>query len=189
MSTSPPPPDPINPYETPQTFAPQPFQQPMGPPPHRGIPTLSKVMFIVSLIICLLRVPLVFFAFVGLMMIQQGQGPVELLPTVWFEIGSGAALAGCGILANGLMLAKIDWAVKLGYLTVLAVLFSIGVGIWQAMLQVGLQQPGTPEQAGMMIGIVLVIGFRLTLLGLYVAALIQFAAWTQQREQQVPQGF
>ncbi len=188
MSTSPPPPDPINPYETPQTLAPQPYQQPTAPP-RRGIPTFSKVMFIVSLIFCLLRVPAVLMSFIGLTMIQQGQGPVELLPTVWFEIGSGALLAGCGILANSLMLAKIDWAVTLGYLTALAVLFSIGVGVWQSMLQLGLQQSGTPEHMGMTIGIVFMVGFRLVLLGLYVGALIQFAAWTQQRPQQVPQGF
>jgi hypothetical protein len=141
-------------------------------------PVVCTVMFIVSLLICLARIPLALFGFVGWQELQRVGHP--LASTVPFEIGTGAAVALFGLLGNIGLLLKQSWGLVLGGLTVVAVLASVAVALWQlAILSQTMNSPA--ERGGMLTGAGVMLVLRLGLLCLYVLALAKFAQWKKAR--------
>jgi len=169
-----PPLDPTNPYAAPYAAS-QPFAE---QPASVKLPVFCKVMFIISLVFCCLRVPLAMLSVLGYFVLQQRNDP--LLPTALFEIVTGAGIALFGIPANGFMLARKPWALLLGYSTVAVTVGSVFVGIWQLSIMSGQHPAGSPEQMILIVGSLLGVVLRLAILGLYVAALVKFSAWARR---------
>jgi len=171
MSTFPNPPA-DNPYNSPQNWqSPYQAQQPLKP-----LPTFCTVMFITDLIIAVLRIPLVALGVVGYFALRDNDPNNALMATVMFEIATGFALVLTSLPADIGLLMKQRWAIVAGYLACAATIASMIVGLWQ--LVVTFQgAPRGPEQAAVVIGAVVAIGFRVAILGGYFAALRAFAAW------------
>jgi len=144
------------------------------------MPAFCMVMFIVSLVFCGIRAPLVAMGFAGYFALQQ-MGNHPLMPTVAFEIGTGLGIVVFGIPGNALLLARQSWAVLLGYLAAASVVGSIAVGIWQTSIMAEGQAADSPERIFVLIGSGGAFVFRLVLLGLYVAALAKFSSWARQQ--------
>jgi hypothetical protein len=139
-------------------------------------PTFCKVMFIMDICFCAFRLLMVPFGLLGLSMLQNQDPNNPLLKTVVFELSTNGAIGGLGLLAAILMLTRKKIGAVFGWLTVLSTLAGLGVALWQASIQMETQgfKPGTPQYAGAMVGIGLVLVLRLVLLGLYIAAIVKF---------------
>jgi len=146
-----------------------------------SFPVYCTVMFIVSLVFCVIRAILVPFSVMGLEVIPADHPLQATLP---FEIVGHAGMALFGIAGNGLMLARRAWAVWLGYALVFFVLFSIAVGVMQALVLVEAAPAGVNAGASGMVGAIIMLMIRLGLLGCYVVALVKFSAWTRQQPAQ-----
>ncbi len=165
-----------NPYAAPtQAGAPQQMM------PERSIPGFSKVMFIIAIVFCVIRLLLVLLAIPGYAMLKQQGDP--MVDTVFFEVGAGIAMVLFGLPANVLMLCKNKMGIILGYLYVLSVAASLCVGLWQASFVINTFPEGSPERIGAMMGGIIVTGIRLTLVGIYVAAIMSFSRWEQRRHE------
>ncbi|TVS11940.1 MAG: hypothetical protein EA424_23140 [Planctomycetaceae bacterium] len=167
-----------NPYNSPLYGAPgQPTLDPFGSRP--AVKTLGGfvlTILILDLVFCAMRFGLAMLGAVGFAMIEPDD---PMRPTVVFEVGTGLAIALFGISANILILLKKPIGI---YLAVVKIFFTVAnmlVGIWQASLQFGPIAEGAvgAERTGILvgftIGILFVLGFRLTLMGLYIAALVK----------------
>lgn len=172
-------PDPSNPYYSPaQGYLGQTPSMYPPPAPRRGLPVLCLAVFIMDLVFCVIRVPLVGFGIVGL---QMAPNDPMVVQTGIFEVLAGVGIVVCGIPGNIAMLAKQKWGVVLGWATVAATIASVCVGLWQMTFFLEQHAPGTLEYVGAIMGGVIVLGLRLSLLGLYVAALLWFARWEPPR--------
>ncbi len=165
-----------NPYATPTQEESPGQMMPEGP-----IPGFSKVMFIIAIVFCSFRLLFVLLAIPGYAILKQQGDP--RIDTVLFEIGAGISMVLFGLPANVLMLCKNKMGIVLGYLYVLGVCGSLCVGLWQVSFVVDTFPEGSPERMGAMIGGIIVTGFRLTLVGIYVAAIMSFSRWQQQRHE------
>lgn len=165
--------DPHNPYSSP--FAPP---TPMARQPSSGFPVFAKTMFIIDLVLCGLRVPILLMGFVGYAVLQRENSP--LLPTVAAEIVSGFAMVVFGLPASICALLRKPWAFWLGWLAVAATLASLGVGVWQGMIKVAEFAPGTPQRIGGYVGLGVALVFRFALLCMYAGALVQFWQWVKR---------
>lgn len=164
------PPDSLNPYLSPATANPARAA--------RALPGFCKTIFIIELVLCCLRVPLVVAGFVGATMM----GPDDpLAQTVIYELATGVGIVGFGILANIGLLMKKGWGVPLGYLALVATAGSVGTGILQFSAQMNQFPMGSPERVGVMFGGGIVFIIRLALMGLYLAALKKFSAWFKEQ--------
>lgn len=174
-----------NPYESPQApppFPPGGYPPPYGYPPPSAVnspPTFTFVMFVVSLLFCVVRLLLVMLAVPGYFVIVKTMP--EMGPTVIAEIATGAGMVVSGLIGNGLMLARKRIGIVFGWLLCAFTLGSLGVGIWQGSFRLQQFGPGTPQYVGAIIGIVLVIGIRLFLVGLYGFAVTQFSRWLDKQ--------
>jgi len=163
-----------NPYATPtQAGAPQQMM------PERPIPGFCKVMFIIAIVFCVIRLLLVLLAIPGYAILKQQGDP--MLDTVFFEVATGIAMVLFGLPANVLMLRKNQMGIILGYLYVLSVAASWCVGLWQLSFVINTFPEGSPERLGAMMSGVIVAGIRLTLVGIYIAAIMSFSRWEKQR--------
>ncbi len=153
----------------------------LAPPPPRPqsvarkMPVFPMVMFILSLVFTVLRVPLVLFGFVALTALADI--PPSLMATVPFELGSGSAIVVFGLAANILLLMKKNIGVPLGWCLVASVVFSLAVGLWQGGLQAGEFEAGSPEQIGAFIGLGFVTVLRIVILAMYITALVWIGRW------------
>lgn len=165
-----------NPYATPQAgeFRPAPSET-------RRFPLFAKIVFIVDLAVCGLRVPVLLLSVIGYQQLVKAQDPLVL--TVVAEIVFGAILILLGVTTNALLLLRKSWAVVLGYLLLLATCGSLAVGFWQLSFRWGDFPPGSPERIGFVIGAGFTTCVRLGLMGIYIAALWQFASWSKSREE------
>jgi hypothetical protein len=163
-----------NPYATPQGGA---FRPP--PSESRRFPVFAKVMFIFDLVVSGLRAPVVLFSVIGYQQLVNAQSP--LVPAAVAEIASGAILVLLGVAANVLLLLRKPWAVLLGYLLLLAALGSLAIGFWQLFYRWDELPPGSPERIGFVIGAGFTVCLRLGVMGVYFAALWQFAAWSKSQ--------
>jgi hypothetical protein len=151
------------------------------------LPGFCKTIFIISLILTCLRIPILLLSIVGHSMISQGMVPqqpgmtVDVSQTAAFELSASAFIVIFGLLANSLLLAKNPTGIAMGWMLVMSVVGSMGVAIWQTIHVVGQMDTGTPESAGfvagMIGGVAVTLIVRLVLLGLYVAALLLFTGW------------
>ena len=164
---------------------PNPFASPaavshFAPPPRKsGMPTFSRVMFIVSLVFAAFRLISVPFAIMGFLMMQRDGNP--MMASAMGEIATAVGIAFCGTVGNGLMLAGKKFGLYLGYALVLFVIGSLGVGLSQAGMVLGQFPEGSSERIGAMIGMGGAMLFRVILLGLYVYALIGFSGWVNRQ--------
>lgn len=164
--------DPANPYAAPIGG------QAIQAPRRQGLPGFAMAMFIIDLVFCVLRLPMVMFGFVGYAALKQGNHP--LFPTVAGEIASGMCMVLFGLPANILGLLGKRWAVWFGVLSLIATAGSIAVGIWQATIKLGEFAAGSPEQMGGYVGMAIMVMIRLALAGAYIGALVQFAKWANR---------
>lgn len=165
------PPDSQNPYSSPTTVD-------QVPAKRVYLPGYCKTMFIIDLVLCCLRVPMVILGFVGASMITPDD---PLAQTVKFELATGIAIVGFGILANIGLLLKKSWGALLGYLALVASTASIGTAVMQIGAQMDQYAEGSPERIGAVIGGGFVFMIRLALMGLYLAALLKFSAWYKKQ--------
>lgn len=136
-------------------------------------PVFARVMFIVSLVFCCLRMLMVPLSILG----YASGAAAEMGTSVLFEIITGIGIAVFGVLGNGLLLARKPIGVTFGWLLVLSVLGSLAVGLWQAFMLWSDMEPGTPEFIGIVIGLVFTLAIRVSLLIAYIAALMMFGKW------------
>ena len=167
--------DPLNPYASP--FGGQAARWPGQP--NAGLPIFAKVMFIIDLVFCGLRIPIVLIGIVGYGSLLQAKDP--LLPTALGEIVSGLGIALFGIAGDVLALLRKPWAVWLCCLALLSTFASLGVALWQVTIQGSNFPAGSPQRMGFYIGVGFVLIIRLTIIALYSAALVQFANWGRRQ--------
>lgn len=147
-------------------------------------------MFIVSLILCILRVFSTALSLIGTVMIAKMDSPPPGAEVAILEVITGGFIALFGIIGNSLMLAKKPVGFYFGCLTVLSVLGTYLVSAIQLSSVFSQQQMNQAPNAqammvGMIVGAVVVILFRLVLLALYVFALNKFRGWSSQQSQTV----
>jgi hypothetical protein len=185
MSSLPPSP---NPYDAPYYGGQnQPYPQQITPPyapypPKRAsaLPTFCFVIFILDLVFCGLRIPLVALSMVGA---QMAQNDPMVARTGSMEILTGAAIALFGISAGVAFLCKQKWGAILGWLTCLATLASIGVGVWQASYMIDKFPANSPQRIGAVVGGGISCLVRLALLGLYAFAIVKFVTFAGSRRE------
>ena len=137
-------------------------------------------MFIVSFLLCLLRAAIVAMGFVGVALL-----PVDhpAMKTAYLEIGTGIGMVLCGISGNALLLAKKQIGVYLGWGLIAFTIGSILTGIAAILITGGTLGPKAPpgqETArfvGMVVGAVISVAIRVSIIVAYGAALIQFHNW------------
>lgn len=156
---------PLNPYATPlQAYAPLPETT-------LKMPTFCVVMFIISLILAVLRIPVVFYATMNWIRIPPEFMGNPIFLTAPFEILSGAAIVLFGIAGNIGMLRQRRWGVVLGFLTLISSLFSLAVALWQ--LFIVSRTLNAEQQATFLVGALVTLVIRGTLIGLFALAVFK----------------
>jgi hypothetical protein len=150
------------------------------------MPTYITVILVIDLLLLLLRALFVMMGLIGLLSGMARDAMV--VDTGWYEVASGVLMVVAGLPANVAMLAQQRWGVWLAWAKVVGTLGSIGVGIWQLTYFAERYAVDSPEFAGVIIGAVLVVGWRLALVGIYCFAVVQFSIWAKQSEQQSATG-
>lgn len=167
-----------NPYAaTPTAPASSPWSAPVQP---RGnpFPVYALVMFIVSIIFCVLRLLIVVFGMLGVvMMLQQGADQRDAAINGLLEVATGAAMVFFGLLGNGLMLARKKMGYYFGWLLLLSVVGNILVGLAQLGTMFENLEPGSPEFIAGGVSLVLVLVIRVGIAVAYAIALLQFEKW------------
>lgn len=134
-------------------------------------PAFCIATFVVSLLLCFLRLPLLALDLSG---DSMGYDPA-FEPTVIPGIATSAAIVFFGVIGNGLLLGRIAWGIPFGACLLLSVAASIGVDIWMQVISRSLPAyRSTPVSEFFALGIPV---FRTTLLLLYAAALLAFRSW------------
>ena len=155
-----------------------------GPP--RGsrndkLPGFCMTIAIIDLIMASIRLLLVPLSVLGYSMMQEDD---PLIITVPFEIGFGLLIGLAGIIAAIGMLMKKEWAIPAGWANVCITVPGIFVGVWQASIATNtdpMLANNEAAQIGAMIGAVIAVGIRLTLVVLVVVALLKYKAWLARR--------
>ena len=142
------------------------------------LPIFCIVMFAIDLVFCFIRLLLVGVGIVGL---QAAGGDPMVAQTGLLEIATGAGMVVFGIPADIAMLLKQKWGLILAWVKVVATLGSVGVGLWQLSFILDQFPPGSPQRIGGMVGGGIAVAIRLGLIAFYVAVLVRFAKWSQQR--------
>jgi hypothetical protein len=178
--------DPVNPYSAPRDPAAlSPWGAPSAP---SSLPTFVKVVAIMDLVLCVIRLLLALLGIAGYMVLKQQNSPMAGAAVA--EIATGFGISFFGIPAASLILIRKPWAAALLAICVLFTLASIGVGLWQVTIQLSLQgaqfPPGSPQRIGFFIGAGGVTVFRLAVLALYVAAVCQFVIWSRRQPKNAP---
>jgi hypothetical protein len=149
-------------------------------------PTFPKVIFILDIIFCAIRLLMVPLSLFGAVVMKQQNPNDPMIETTYYEVATNLAVGLFGLLAAALMLGRKRIGLVLGLVAILAVLANMGVGFWQGSLTMEKNgfKPGSPEFAGALFGIGLVVLIRLVLLGLYIGALVSFSRMPQQRAEE-----
>jgi hypothetical protein len=175
MSNAPLPP--LNPYSTSYGDYAPPVQTAVR------LPTFCLVMFILSLIFAILRIPVVAFGIYNWLSVRPGQINDAILVTAPFEILAGAAIVLFGIPGNIGMLVQRRWGVVLGFLTVFSSLFSLAVALWQ-LLVLYQSVSNSAQQAGFLVGAMITLVIRGTLIGLFALAVLMMHKYLRLKEAQ-----
>ena len=172
-------PQPPNPYDSPVHGGyGQPYGQGARQRPADALPVFCIVMFIVDLVFSLIRVPLVLL---GIVALQAPRLDPVMAQTGLLEVATGAAMVMFGIPADIAMLLKQKWGLILAWVKVAALLGSVGVAFWQISFILDQFPPGSPQRMGAFVGGGIAGVIRLSLIGLYVTAVVKFSAWSAQR--------
>jgi hypothetical protein len=132
-------------------------------------------MFVLSLVFSLLRAPLVILG-VNAWSNLENLPDDPVLSTIPIEVMSGASIVLLGVAANLGLLFKQRWGVWLGVMTVAASLVSVALALWQLSIVVQ-NNPDGPERMGVLIGALMAMAIRLTIIGLYLAAVLKMSKW------------
>jgi hypothetical protein len=138
-------------------------------------PVFSQVMFVVSLLFSLLRIPAALLSAYAVFAVNLNNAPMQL--TGPYELATSAGIVLFGLAANILLLMRKDIGIPLAWCLVAFVVMSLGVAVWQLSLMMQTAPEGSPERVGMMVGAGFVMMVRLALLALYIAAVVTFARW------------
>ncbi len=149
------------------------FEQPAPPQTVFKLPTLCTSIFILDLVLCSLRVPLVGLSILG---VAHSHNPT-LLKTGPYEVLCGLGIAVFGITASLAMLSKQRWGLVAAWLNIAATVGFMVVSVFQLPYFLGRFSPGTPQYAGAIVGWGFSLMVRLVMLGLYVAAVVVFTKW------------
>lgn len=179
-----------NPYMPPQGQwgqQPGPWGPPSGYTP--DMPGFCKVMFIVSLVFCLLRAIFVALGFIG-MGVMKPDDP--LMKAAFLEIGTGLGMVLCGVPGNTLLLFKNQIGFYLGWGLIACTVGSILTGIVELFLTGGNMAGGPPPPPGMetaqLVGVIIGGGISILIRGsiivAYATALLKFQSWYLQYGQQ-----
>ncbi len=144
-----------------------------------AVPTFAKIVFIIDLVFSGVRLPLGLFGILGYQVLKESHSP--LVPTIPFEIACALGVAVFGVTADILGLMRKPAAVWVGCLALLATLGSQGVGLWQVGIQSEQFPADSPQRVGFYIGAGFMLIFRLSIAAAYIAAIVQFAAWSRRQ--------
>ena len=147
---------------TPPVMPPAPYLAPA-----LQFPRFTKAWAIVDLVFSCIRVPMVLFGLVGVGMMAQSD---PLRSSAFFEIASGVGICIFGLTANIMLLHRLRGAIPFAYLNMVAMVFSIIVGIWQSIVICNVQAVGQGERAGSIAGALFAIFARIVILGFYFVA-------------------
>ncbi len=157
-------PNPYNPYAAAGVQNPSAFQPSAA---SEKMPTFVTVMMIIDMVFRGLRVPIALLGIVGVV-VMPSDNPM-FLPGI-FEVITGAVMAVCGLVGDGLVLAKRRIGLIFCWVAVAATLANVVVALFELPIQAGQQ----PENVRMVVyavaGIFLI--FRLALIGTYGFALL-----------------
>jgi hypothetical protein len=158
-----------------------------SPPPRRPAaaagkrPTFCTVLFIMDLLFCIMRVPLVLFGIFAAFMLYSGNAhfpfPEEL---VWWDVGTGVGVITFGLLANVLLLMNKSSGLTFGWLAVVAAVASTIVGATQQFSFTGdaLMPAGDVGRIiGVVIGLIVRLGFNV----MFALAMLKSEAWQASR--------
>lgn len=146
-----------------------------------SMPTIVTVMAILSLIFCLIRIPLVAMGIMGYSELAALGHPMAMAAP--WEILTGIGMVICGILGNILLLAKKRAGVAIGWGLMGCTIGSIAVGLWEASIMLGQFPDGSPQKVGGYIGAAITLVIRLALVVLYIIALNKASAFLNGHEQ------
>lgn len=142
---------------------------------------LCLVVFIIALLLSLLRGLILVFSVIGAATISSDD---PIAPTIWGEIATGALTFLGGVIGYGAMLAKQRWGSYFAWASLLGVVGSITVGMFQVPLI--LETQGSPDQTatlvGMWIGVGVVALVRLSIGMTCAIAIVQFLRWHRRQE-------
>jgi hypothetical protein len=179
-----------NPYMPPQGQWGPPQGQ-WGPPAGYtpDVPGFCTVMFIVSLIFCLLRAAIVALGFIGMGVLKADDPAMK---TAVLEIGTGLGMVLCGVPGNALLLFKNQVGFYLGWGLIAFTIANMFSGIATILFSGGNIGGGAPpppgmenaQLVGMIIGGSISIIIRGSILVAYAAALLKFQSWHLQHGQQ-----
>jgi hypothetical protein len=149
------------------------------------VPTICMFAFLTDLVLSLIRFGIGLMGIVGYQFLRQQAAalPSGALLGVALDLMLGLV----GIVAAGLMLAKVRWAFLLGALTVLLTVAAILFQLWQTsaeMSRLG-AAPGTDPAAKSIawaiVGLYVVV--RLAVLGLYGFGVYTFYQWAERNSE------
>lgn len=142
------------------------------------LPTFVKVVAIIDLVFCGIRLLLVPLSIYGMTIIDPGD---PLYPTAVFEVLTLLGISLFGIPGNALILMGKPIGILLVALAIVATIGSIGVGFWQLPIMLDEFPQGSPERTGGVIGGVVVALIRVGIIMMVGFALMQFKAWSDTR--------
>ena len=173
-------PPPINPYDPPKRTALEfPVDGPLYTAPP-SIPTFCKVVFIISIVLCGLRMIMALLGTLGYVAMGAEISPVVPESAILGELVSGWAIAIFGITGNTLLLMRKPAGAVFGLLCVVSVFASIGVGFWQLGYIFEQFPEGSPQRIGAYLGAATAIMVRAALAILLVFAILRFSRWHKQ---------
>jgi hypothetical protein len=149
-------------------------------------PTLPKVMAILDIVFCAVRVLMVYSAVTAV----SGEFTKDLeivAKTGWYEIAAGSGIALFGVVAAIGILMKASWAAPIGWMAIAFTVLSVAVGVWQIAIMWAEIPPGSPDQGMFLMSTAIAAMIRVALLWIYAVALLNYAAWVRRRADEAPQ--
>lgn len=135
-------------------------------------PIFCHVMFVLSMLFCALRLPLLVFD-----LAESGMGHDPAFdPLVLPSMISNMAILTFGLVGNALLLGRIAWGIPFAVCLILAVTVSIGADIWGLVIAQSLT-----AYRSTLLGLILSFalpGIRIALLLFYAIAVMLFWKWS-----------
>ena len=134
------------------------------------------VMFVVSLVLGVIRIPLAFLSIIGWATLAADGFPDGNAPAVSVKVVSEIGMAVFGVAGNIALLCRKTWGLTLAYGLVVSVLLS-----YIAMFLSIAPLADAHDDLALYIGGAVVVAARVVILMAYLLALWKFSEWTRPR--------
>lgn len=146
----------------------------------RPYPVFCVVVFAIDLIMCVIRVALVPLTVIGYFALRGGNEAMASMAIA--EAATGLGIVVTGIPANIAMLCRQRWGRVLAIAAATFTGCSLAVGFIQIAFSVPKVPPGSPEMVGFFVGAAFMVIIRISLLGLFLAAVTVFTNWRDEQD-------